>query len=152
MAGRGGVQIAREGELAAPIGLIPIAANYPLARLAASGLLAHIVRDFGDGFHMAQITGFEQCAEAVQVGVGIDKAGHDGRAVEVDARGARAGVGGDIAADGENAAAADGQGAGQRLSLVERVDARVFNDQIGGRRRCQAREEQPRQGYNRQHG
>ena len=50
MAGRGGVEIARGGELAAPVGLIPIAADDPLAcRLLLGRLEAGAARR--DAFH-----------------------------------------------------------------------------------------------------
>ena len=115
IARRGGVQIASRRELAAPVGLVPVAADDPLAGPARGGLLADVGGDLGDGFHVPQIARFEQLAEGAQMGVGVDEAGQDRRAMEVDARGARAGVGGEIIADGEDAAVGDGQGAGRGL-------------------------------------
>ena len=123
----------RLGRLA-PFGLMPAAADDPLAGF---GLLDG-ARDLGDdlvpraGF--AEVEAHAELAEAGEVAVSLDEAGDGGHAVEVDDLGAGAdpfgGVG--VAAHAGDGFAADGERLDDGSGGAHGDDLAVAEDEVGG--------------------
>ncbi|MCY1524107.1 hypothetical protein D9M68_590270 [compost metagenome] len=108
---------------------------HPLRAGRALGLVLQQAQGIGQGRHAfpAQLQVVVEPATD-QVQVRVVEAGDDGALLEVDQPGgvAAMGHGFGVAADGEEAAILDGHGAGVGLLAVDRVEAAVEQDQIGG--------------------
>ena len=121
---------------AVPFGLVPAAADDPLAGLGFGGGAGHLGDDIVPGAGFAEVEAEAEFADAGEVAVSFDEAGGGEVAVEVDDFGGGAdpagGVG--VAAEGGDAAAADGEGLDDGLGGVHGDDLAVAQDQVGGLR------------------
>ena len=107
----------------------------PLALGSSLGLFANKLLNVGDAVQRREGSPVFAQGRAEHVDVGVDQAGEDGAAFEVDHLGGRCAVGGEDflgCADGDEAAFLDGDGLDGGGLGVQGEDVAVVQDEIGG--------------------
>jgi hypothetical protein len=112
--------------------VVILEAEDPLACWSAGSAIADRVADRGNGAEVAIDPAEMKLAGGGGVSVGVDEAGNDGPALEVDLRRARAGQIANlvVVADSEEAPVRDRDGAGPGAEWVDRDDISPVEDQV----------------------
>ena len=117
-----------------PLGLVPAAADDPLAGLGLLDGAADLGHDVVPGAGFAQIEAHAEFADAGEVSVAFDEAGNGEHAVEIDDLGVGADPlgGGAVCAERGDFAGADGDRLRGRRAGAHGDDLAVAQDEVGG--------------------
>jgi hypothetical protein len=140
--GRDGVEIlCRNQTTLGELAFVPAAALDPCASWRGGDFRTDCGGDIADTLdrRVAEIDDVQTVGAATgEVGVGVEKTGRDGAALEIDAASCRAGQSIDLggAANGGDVVTGDGDGLSDAVGRVDGDDAGVGEDDVGARLLC----------------